>query len=127
MGSVKKFSRKREAILNTIRNTKSHPSADWVYEQLKSEFPDISLGTVYRNIAGFKAEGLVTAVGVVGGEERYDGTTAPHAHFVCQSCGQVLDVEGELDPALDEAVGKEIGADVTHHQLIFYGKCKHCR
>ena len=67
-GSVeRKYSRKREAILETIRSTKCHPTAQWVYEQLKPRIPDLSLGTVYRNISLFRQEGKLVSVGVVNG------------------------------------------------------------
>ena len=54
-----RYSKKREAILNAIRSTDTHPSADWVYEKLRGSFPDISLGTIYRNLAAFKNAGLI--------------------------------------------------------------------
>ncbi len=78
-GNSKKFSRKREAILTCLHGTTCHPTAEWVYQQLKPQFPDLSLGTVYRNLAAFKAEGVIDSVGVVNGLERYDGNTIPHA------------------------------------------------
>ena len=93
MATAKKFSRKREAILTCLHGTTCHPTAEWVYQQLKPQFPDLSLGTVYRNLAAFKAEGVIDSVGVVNGLERYDGNTIPHAHIVCESCGALLDAE----------------------------------
>ena len=65
MATAKKFSRKREAILTCLHGTTCHPTAEWVYQQLKPQFPDLSLGTVYRNLAAFKAEGVIDSVGVV--------------------------------------------------------------
>ena len=72
------FSSKRNAIYNTILSTTTHPSARWIYEQLKHDYPDLSLGTVYRNISLFKNEGKVSVVCNVNGEERIDGNTSPH-------------------------------------------------
>jgi len=123
---MKRFSRKREAILATIRSTKSHPSAEWVYEQLKPDFPDLSLATVYRNIAEFLESGEVVSVGFVNSRERFDGDTSPHAHFVCDRCGAVLDVVMPDDPALDEAAAKLLGARVDRHELVFRGVCGKC-
>ena len=91
------YSRKREAILQAVRGTTLHPSAEWVYRELKPVFPDLSLGTVYRNLAQFKADGMIVSVGTVNGQERFDGATQPHSHFVCDKCGCVLDVEGDSD------------------------------
>ena len=71
--SGKNFSKKRQLILDAIKSTNNHPSAKWVYESLKEEIPDLSLGTVYRNIALFKEEGLIVTVANLDGEERIDG------------------------------------------------------
>jgi Fur family peroxide stress response transcriptional regulator len=123
---VKKYSRKRDAILEKIRSTKTHPSADWVYAELRPEIPDLSLGTVYRNISLFKKEGLLSSVGVIDGVEHYDGNVRPHSHFICETCGKIIDVDAPQDLSLDERVGAEHGMKVLHHQTIFYGICKHC-
>ena len=82
-----RYSPKRDAILQCLRSTTCHPSAEWVYSQLKPRIPDLSLATVYRNLARFRAEGAVQVIGCVDGEDRYDGNTAPHGHFVCRTCG----------------------------------------
>ena len=87
------FSSKRNAIYNAVCGTDTHPSARWVYDKLKPEIPDLSLGTVYRNIALFKDEGKVSVICNVNGEERIDGNTEPHPHFVCNKCKAVIDVE----------------------------------
>lgn len=127
MSAVKKHSRKREAILAKIRSTTAHPSAVWVYEELRREIPDLSLGTVYRNISVFKDEGVIASVGVVNGQERFDGCTSEHTHFVCMECGDILDIEANCDPALNSAVGITSGHEVLFRQLTFYGRCKSCR
>lgn len=121
------FSRKREAILQAICSTDTHPTAEWVYQKLKPEYPDLSLGTVYRNISKFKEEGLVMSVGVVNGQERLDGNVVPHTHFVCTSCGAVLDLKTDCLPQnIDVEVAKEFGVEVEVHELVFRGKCPKC-
>jgi Fur family peroxide stress response transcriptional regulator len=127
MASSKKFSYKREAILRTIRSTDSHPSADWVYSQLRTEIPNLSLGTVYRNIALFKDEGLIMTVGVVDGQERYDGDIHPHPHFICERCGRIIDVVYDLDSDACRILGEKYGFDVTRQNHSFYGYCDVCR
>ena len=87
-----RYSPKRDAILQCLRSTTCHPSAEWVYSQLKPRIPDLSLATVYRNLARFRAEGAVQVIGCVDGEDRYDGDTAPHGHFICRTCGAVIDL-----------------------------------
>ncbi len=127
MTTGKKFSRKREAILNCMRGTTCHPTAEWVYQQLKPQFPDLSLGTVYRNIAAFKAEGVIDSVGVVNGLERYDANTQPHSHVVCRRCGAVIDAETvELPQDLLDRVQADTGCEIDGYQISFSGTCQNC-
>ncbi|MEL4105393.1 transcriptional repressor [Oscillospiraceae bacterium WX1] len=126
IATVKKHSRKRDAVLEKIRSTTTHPSALWVYEELRKEIPDLSLATVYRNIAAFKEEGKVITVGVVGGQERYDGTVTEHTHFICLSCGAVRDIEVSVSPSLNDETARQNNVDVLFRQLTFYGNCEKC-
>lgn len=125
MERIRKHSRKRDAILDCIRGTKCHPTAEWVYHQLKPDFPDLSLGTVYRNIGIFKEEGIIQSIGVVKGLERFDYNVEPHTHFICTCCGQVLDLNHVHLPAsvLEDA---EANGQVTSYQLQFTGTCSKC-
>ena len=125
MERTRKHSKKRDAILECIRHTKTHPTAEWVYQQLKPDFPDLSLGTVYRNIGMFKEEGIIQSIGVVNGLERYDYTTEPHTHFICSTCGQVTDLDHVVLPAavLEDAAS---GGTITSYQLLFTGTCAQC-
>ena len=122
------FSKKRDAVLKVLCSTKTHPTAEWIYAHLKQEYPDFSLGTVYRNLALFKEQGLVVAVANVNGQERYDGVTASHSHFVCKRCGSVFDVEAPgADFELDSRIARRYGCEVERHNLCFYGTCSRCR
>ena len=128
MERTRKHSRKRDAILDCISRTKCHPSAEWVYQQLKPEIPDLSLGTVYRNIAMFKEEGTIQSIGVVNGLERYDYNTAPHTHFICTNCASVLDLEGiELPAPVVQQAEAAVGGDIATYHLQFSGTCADCK
>ena len=124
--STKQF-RKRNAILECLRNTHAHPSAEALFQMLQKEHPDISLATVYRNLTLFKQQGMIQSLGTVNGIERFDGNTQPHVHFICGSCDSVLDLP-ELDPpeSLRSAAAKATGGEVTGCQLIFTGTCQEC-
>ncbi len=127
---MKKTSRKRDAILAAICSTKCHPTAEWIYNAVKPEYPDLSLCTVYRNIAMFKDEGSIICVGVVNGQERYDGCVKPHMHFVCDKCGAVIDVENPhsfSDDEMDKKISDAYDIDVDYHSIVFHGKCTNCR
>lgn len=127
MPTVRKQSRKRDAILSAICGTTSHPTAEWVYSQLKPEIPDLSLGTVYRNIALFREEGSVISVCTVDGQERYDGNTEEHAHFICESCGAVIDIACGADMVDRDTIMNGYGAEVSRSVLLIYGRCKNCK
>jgi len=122
-----RYSKKREAILAAIQGTSCHPSAEWVYQQLKPAHPDLSLGTVYRNLTFLQQHGQIQSVGVVRGQERFDGILAPHSHFVCTCCGSVTDLPDIfMDADLDRSVSRQYGFAVQRHELTFYGLCPVC-
>ena len=123
-----KHFRKRDAILAYLQSTDQHPSAETVYTALKTQIPDLSLGTVYRNIALFKDQGKLISVGSVGGVERYDGNVEPHVHFVCTGCGTVIDLHGmEIPESLNTAAAREADARVDFCNLTFHGRCRGCQ
>lgn len=124
--SAKHF-RKRDAILACIRSTTEHPSAEWIYEAVKSQIPDISLATVYRNLSLFKEQGMITSLGTVNGVERFDANTEPHVHFICTGCGSVLDLTGmQVPEELNSAAARDSGGRVDSCQLSFTGMCGNC-
>ena len=127
MERTSKHFRKRDAILNCVRSTDAHPSADWVFEHVKQQIPDISLATVYRNLALFKEQGLINSLGTVNGVERFDGNTEPHVHFICTQCGGVQDLpEISVPEELNSAVARSSGGRVDNCQLSFTGICGNC-
>ena len=127
MEKATKHFRKRDAILTCLRETTEHPSAEWVYSQLKQEIPDLSLGMVYRNLSLFKEQGLITSLGTVNGVERFDANTDPHVHYICTGCGRVLDLHQLRVPEeLNQAAAMNSGGEVTGCQLTFTGVCGQC-
>ena len=123
---MRRHSKKRDAILNCIRQSRVHPSAEWIYAQLKPEHPDLSLGTVYRNLALFRESGEVVCVATVRGADRLDACTEPHAHFICEQCGAVLDVDVPQDD-LRSDLETRYGVRVQRSELLFRGVCSACR
>ena len=119
-----RYSKKRSAVYDVLCSTKTHPTAEWIYEQVKLEYPDISLGTVYRNLSMFKTEGKVISVGVVDGQERFDADTAPHSHFVCRQCCSVIDVEDRSAFPVPESA--EDCGRVESCEIIYRGVCRNC-
>ena len=126
MEQTKHF-RKRDAILACLRSTDIHPGAEWIHDQVKRDIPDLSLGTVYRNLALFKQQGTIASLGTVKGIERFDGNTEPHVHFICTGCGRIVDLPGMRVPEeLCSAAGRDAGGRVESCQLTFTGQCGGC-
>ncbi|MBP3323669.1 MAG: transcriptional repressor [Clostridia bacterium] len=121
------YSRKRNAIYQAICSTKSHPNAEWVYEQLKPQFRDLSLGTVYRNLKKFCEDGKAISVGVINGQEHFDADTTPHSHFVCDRCQSISDIyKPFFSEELLKSLNEEYGVSVTSNEVLFHGVCKEC-
>ena len=119
--------RKRNAILEAVRGTTAHPSADMVYADLQQTHPDISLATVYRNLALFKSQGLIASLGTVAGVERFDGNTDPHVHFICNRCSAILDLpQMQVPRELCNQAASETHGQVDLCQLTFTGVCSTC-
>ena len=119
--------RKRGAILAYLQESKEHPSAETVYAGLKPQIPDLSIGTVYRNLSLFKQQGLAVSLGTVNGVERFDGIPEPHVHFICSQCGRITDLpEVEIPAALEQGAARCTGGRVSGCQMIFSGTCREC-
>ena len=130
MQTRRNFSAKREAIYKAIVNTNIHPTAEWVYDKLKPEIPNLSLGTVYRNITVFKEMGIVKSIGVYNGQERYDWDMSPHSHFVCTACFKITDIpkgRNFVDKSMYDFVESECNSEVKSHSINFFGLCSNCR
>ena len=122
-----RYSKKREAILAAIQGTSCHPSAEWIYQQLKPSHPDLSLGTVYRNLIFFQERGDIRSVGVIQGQERFDAVVTPHSLLICESCGATIDLPHlTLDCKMDHAVSQQYGLMVYRHELTLHGLCPDC-
>ena len=122
-----KRSRQRERILEILMQTTTHPTADWVYARLKPDFPDLSLGTVYRNLNILVEQDLVRRIDNGSSFDRYDARRDPHYHFVCEQCGKIIDLGIPVDTALEERVSGETGLVIKRHKIDFFGLCQDCQ
>ena len=128
MAAHEKRFRKRDAILEYLRGTKAHPSAETIYTDLKHDIPDLAMGTVYRNLTHFKNQGQITSVATVKGVERFDANTEPHVHFICSNCDAVIDLHQiEMPRSLDEKISSTAGCKVESCQLTYVGLCGGCQ
>lgn len=125
MESTTKQFKKRNAILECLRGTTSHPSADMVHQMLQEDHPDISLATVYRNLSRFRNQGIIQCVATVRGIERFDANVDPHVHFICTGCDAVIDMP-EIAPPNSLGSDARDGFRVDGCQLTFTGLCAGC-
>lgn len=123
-----KYSRQRASIKEYLMNSHEHPTADTVYLHVKKQFPNISLGTVYRNLNLLADMGEATKISTPDGGDRFDGHTHPHYHVACTSCGQVMDLKIGKDyiDSINHEAEKHFNGSITSHEMMFYGICEDC-
>ncbi len=127
MEKTSRMTKQRKRILEILRNTKSHPTADWIYNQVREEMPNISLGTVYRNLGLLKEKGEILELNYGSSFSRYDGKAHNHYHFTCDRCEGVFDVDMPLQEHLAKEILLQEGHIVLDHRLEFKGICNNCR
>lgn len=113
----------RDIILKAVRGTTSHPTAEAVCETVRLELPSVSLGTVYRNLKLLAEQRELDTLETEDSRVHYDGNTSPHRHFICKSCGKIIDlfIGQALPPEL-----AELGLTVEGEKCVYYGRCGSC-
>ena len=119
-------SRQRDRILEILRGTRSHPTAEWVYGQLRRESPHVSLGTVYRNLGQLTELGFIRRIDFGSDVDRYEANVIGHHHFVCERCGTVSDLDVPVDESLTRKLGEAAGVRADRHEIRLYGICAAC-
>jgi Fur family peroxide stress response transcriptional regulator len=120
-----KYSRQRESIKNFLVNRYDHPTAETVYLGIRKEFPNISLGTVYRNLSLLADLGEITKL-TTDGPDRFDGNTTPHYHFFCEKCGKVLDLNMDSVDHINVLASHNFPGRIERSVTYFYGTCPQC-
>lgn len=123
---VLKFSRQREAIRQYLCSSKEHPTADMVYEEIKNLYPNISLGTVYRNLSLLVNIGEAIRISTSEGADRFDGHVTPHNHFICTKCGRVMDLDMENIDGIQQTASQNFKGKICGYTVNFYGLCEDC-
>jgi Fur family transcriptional regulator, peroxide stress response regulator len=119
-------SRQRERILELLRSTESHPTADWVYVSLKKEFPHLSLGTVYRNLSVLLEQGFIKKIPLGSTFDRFEANVNTHYHLVCENCRQIFDFNLPGYAELNHKAGSMTDFAIRHHRIEFFGTCPNC-
>ena len=119
-------SKQRERILEILKSTGAHPTAGWIYNKLRKEFPDLSMGTVYRNLNILIEQGLVKKIDFGSTFDRFEANSFPHYHFICENCGVIKDLDMPIDSGLNEKVNQQTNYKTNRHRIEFYGICDEC-
>jgi len=122
-----RMTRHRRVILEVLRRTRKHPTAEELYILVRRRLPRVSLATVYRNLEVLSEQGLIRKLETAGRQMRFDGTVSQHYHIRCIRCGRVEDVPVEPASHLERQVRRKSGWQVMGHTLEFFGLCPACR
>ena len=120
-----KYSRQRESIKRFLMSRFDHPTADTIYLHVRQEFPNISLGTVYRNLALLTELGEIIKI-TTDGPDRFDGHTEPHSHFFCRKCHSLLDIHLEDEAAIDRQAQEAFPGIIEGHSVQYFGIYSKC-
>lgn len=123
-----KYSRQRESIKHFLSETNNHPTADEVYLHVKKQFPNISLGTVYRNLNLLTDLGEAVKIATPDGGDRFDGHIEPHNHFLCKKCGRLLDLKLDMNSIeeVNRLAAENFDGIIDSSSTLFYGECSDC-
>ncbi len=124
--AVTKYSRQREAIKEYLAHTKEHPTADIVYMNIRNVYPNISLGTVYRNLNLLAEQGEILKINCRDGSDRFDGNPMLHYHFICNECGRVIDLDMDSIEQINKIANADFTGRIDGHVTFFYGVCPQC-
>jgi Fur family ferric uptake transcriptional regulator/Fur family peroxide stress response transcriptional regulator len=121
------MTKQKKVILDILRGTTSHPTADWIYAEARKLIPDISLGTVYRNLRMLQAAGEILELNYGSSYSHYDGNPDNHYHHVCLECGRIADLPMSHQGELEQKARACGCGKIYYHRLEFYGLCPSCQ
>ncbi|MGN0373101.1 MAG: transcriptional repressor [Enterocloster sp.] len=121
-----KYSRQRESIKASLMSRHDHPTADALYASIREQFPNISLGTVYRNLNLLVETGEIRKLTCGDGADHFDGNTQPHCHFICRNCSRIFDMDIDVLNDLNSTVQSQAPGMIESNYILFYGQCTEC-
>lgn len=122
-----KRSRQKELILRVLQSNSLHPTAIWIYDEVRKEMPHISLATVYRNLKLFRERGEISELELDGSLSRFEIRTDEHGHVWCKKCDQISDINESVDKELNGKLARETGFEISNYKLVLRGLCRECR
>ena len=121
-----KVTPQRLAICKLLLSSKDHPSADQIYQEVKKQYPTISLATVYFTLDLLKDLGLVQELGFSDRSSRYDPNISPHINIICPKCGKIYDYEAANVKKLWSQIVAEMSFTPLRQRLDIYTLCDKC-
>jgi Fur family ferric uptake transcriptional regulator len=122
------MTKQRRVILEELGAFESHPTADEIYERVRTRLPRVSLGTVYRNLELLSRCGIIRKLEIGGQQMRFDRDLHQHQHIRCLRCGRVDDVPGDPEPTeCDRDMLDSTGYELVERRVEFLGFCPKCR
>lgn len=122
-----RLTKQRQAVLEVLQETKSHPDANWIYQEVRKIIPEVSLGTIYRTLGILREAGLILELDYGSSLSRYNGNVAHHYHVTCTKCGRITDIDLLALTELERQAKGETDFAITGHRLEFYGLCPDCQ
>ena len=122
-----KHSKQREALFNLLCSTRTHPTAAWLYDKLRKDFPHLSQGTVYRNLNILAEQKRIKVINVDGTFAHFDADMSVHNHVICTRCGKVEDAFMPSDEQCDQKAADISGYRIDSHRFDFLGLCPDCQ
>ncbi len=124
---IKRNTIQRQLVMKAIRALSNHPTVEEVYKVIVKEYPDISKGTVYRNMKSMVNEGFLSRVSSPSGADRFEETLSKHYHLNCRRCGALVNVSIDYQSRLDFLAANMTNYKVDSHDIVFHGLCPSCQ
>ena len=118
------MSKQRDLVLDIIKQSHTHPTAEEIFFEARKKMPSIALGTIYRNINALSHEGAIRRVTIPEAPDRFDTVDIPHDHLICQRCGRLKDISLH---GVREAIRETVGEDIISYELNAYYLCDDCK
>lgn len=122
-----RLTRQRQVVLEELASVDTHPRADQIYQMVRRRIPNVSFGTIYRNLKTLEELGLISEIQYGTRSSRFDANVASHHHFVCSKCEKIIDVDTVNMPDFGSTELKQMGFEVQEFQLQLIGLCPSCR
>ena len=124
---MKNYSKQREEVLDIVKSSYSHPTAEEVYQDLKSKGGASSRSTVYRNLGLLEEDETIKKIAISNKPDRYDYIRKPHNHVICSKCGKIADFEYDFRARqIIEAIKEDTNMDTELDSIVVMGICNEC-